>query len=408
MATDARWTAVTFTVSTNTFALLGVPPMLGRDFSAADQAPGAAPVAILNYRFWESRFDKRADIVGSTVHVNGAATTVIGVMPERFDFPTKENLWMPVTDTAGQQQRGLTPGGFMVTGRLRDGISLQEARAELETINRRLEADYPATNRGVVPSVATHSEINSGRDAPVIWGSLFAAAWFVLLIACANLANLTLVRTVGRWREFSTRIALGAGQARLMRQILVESLMLAGIAGTFGWWITNWTVRAWTAVTESRYQVLDYVVDSRTLVYLVAISVAAALLGSFAPIGRVLQSGASGAMKNDARGVTQDRRSKRLAAGLVAGQMALAIVLLSGAGVLVRSFVNIVGAETGVRDPDRILVGSTAIAIRQVLERRGAAWIFRPARSATHDHSWNRRSVGGQHHSGGVGVCPDV
>ncbi len=126
--------------------------------------------------------------------------------------------------------------------------------------------------------MATHSEINSGRDAPVIWGSLWAAAWFVLLIACANLANLTLVRTVGRWREFSTRIALGAGQARLMRQILVESLMLAGIAGTFGWWITNWSVRAWAAVTASRYQVLDYTVDSGTLAYLVAISVAAALL----------------------------------------------------------------------------------------------------------------------------------
>jgi putative ABC transport system permease protein len=348
-----------FTVSTNTFALLGVRPMLGRDFAATDGAPGAAPVVILNYRFWENRFGRRPDVIGSTVYVNGEATTVIGVMPERFDFPTKENFWMPVIDTAElQQQRGLTSGGFTVVGRLRDGSSLHEARAELETINRRLEADFPETNRGVVPTVATHAEINSGRDAPLIWGSLFVAAWFVLLIACANLANLMLVRTVGRWREFSTRIALGAGQARMMRQLLAESLMLVSVAGTLGWWIITWSVHTWTTITESRYQVLDYRVDARTFCYLLAISVTAAVLCSLAPIGRVAHIAISGALRGDARGSTQDRRGKRLAAGLVAGQMALAIVLLSGAGVLVRSFVNIVSAASGVRSPETILVGA--------------------------------------------------
>ena len=119
----------------------------------------------------------------------------------------------------------------MAVGRLRDGATLQEARAELETINRRLEAAYPATNRGVVPRVDTYSQFFIGPDAPVIYGSLWVAAWFVLLIACANLANLTVARTIGRWRDFSTRIALGAGQARMMRQIFVESLALAGVAG---------------------------------------------------------------------------------------------------------------------------------------------------------------------------------
>jgi putative ABC transport system permease protein len=143
----------TTTVSANTFGLLGVPPMLGRDFAPADELPGASPVAMLNYRFWEGRFGKRADIVGLTVHINGAPATLIGVMPERFDFPMKvdEDFWMPVVHTNELQQRGLTPGGFTAVGRLRDGASLQEARAELETINRRLQADYPATNRGVVP-----------------------------------------------------------------------------------------------------------------------------------------------------------------------------------------------------------------------------------------------------------------
>jgi len=350
----------TTTLSANTFGLLEVPPLLGRDFVAADEMSGAAPVAILNYRFWDSRFNKRADIIGLTVHINGAPATVIGVMPERFDFPlpATDDLWMSVVHTPELQQRDITAGGFTVVGRLRRGVSLREARAELETINRRLELAYPATNRHLVPTVATHSEFNSGRDATMIWGSLWAAAWFVWLIACANVANLTVVRTMGRWRELSTRIALGAGHGRMMRQMFTESLALTCVAGAIGWWITNWSVRTWVALTASRYQVLDYRVDSGTLAYLVAISVAAALLCSLAPIGRVVQLGVSGALKGDARGVTQGLRGKHMAAGLVAGQMALAIVLLSGTGVLVRSFVTIVSAETGVRDPDRILVGS--------------------------------------------------
>jgi putative ABC transport system permease protein len=348
------------TLSANTFGLLGVPPMLGRDFTPADEGPGAAPVAILNYRFWDGRFNKRADIVGLTVHINGAPATVIGVMPERFDFPNRamDDLWMPAVHTPALQQRDLTAGGFTVVGRLRNGVSLRKARAELETINRRLAVAYPATNLHLVPTVKTHSEFNSGRDATTIWGSLWAAAWCVLLIACANVANLMLVRTMGRWREFATRMALGAGQGRLMRQLFIESLVLTGVAGAFGWWITNWGVRAWTTITASRYQVLDYTVDAGTLAYLVAISVLAAVGCTLTPISRIRQLGVNGALRGDARGVTQGPRGKQLAAGLVAGQMALAIVLLSGAGVLVRSFVTIVGADSGVRDPEQILVGS--------------------------------------------------
>jgi putative ABC transport system permease protein len=350
------------TLSVNAFGLLGVPPMLGRDFAPADEVPGAAPVAILNYRFWESRFGKRVDVVGLTVHINGEPATIVGVMPERFDFPLQaaDDFWMPLVHTPELQQRGVS-NGFTALGRLRDGTRLEEARAELETINRRLEADYPATNRRLVPTVATHSTMNSGPDAAMIWGSLWAAAWLVLLIACANLANLTLVRTMGRWRELATRMALGAGRGRMIRQIFAESLILAGVAGAIGWWLTRWSVQKWAAVTASRYQVLDYAVDAGTLAYLVAISVTAAILCSLAPIGRIVRLSVSGALKDDARGVTQGLRGKRLSAGLVATQMALAIVLLAGAGVLVRSFVTIVSAATGVRDPDTVLVGSVRL-----------------------------------------------
>ena len=191
----------------------------------------------------------------------------------------------------------------------------------------------------------------------MIYGSLWAGSWFVLLIACANLANLTLVRTTGRWREFSTRIALGAGLARMLRQIVVECLILSGAAGVLAWWITNWSVRTWAAATASRYLALDYTVNAGTFAYLVSIAVAAAILVSLIPIVKVVQLAVHGSLKGDAGGNTQGLRGKHLAAGLVAGQMALAIVLLSGAGVLGRSFLKIVGAATGVRDAEHVLVG---------------------------------------------------
>ncbi len=183
----------------------------------------------------------------------------------------------------------------------------------------------------------------------------------MFLIACANLANLTLARTIGRSREFSTRIALGVGHARMMRQILVEGLMLAGVAGALGWWITQWSVGTWASATASIYQILDYTLDSGTFAYLIAISVGAAILFSLAPIARVWQLGVNGILKGDSRGVTEGLRGKHLAAALIAGQMALAIVLLSGAGVLVRSLLKIVNAPTGVRGPEQILVGSVKL-----------------------------------------------
>jgi predicted permease len=346
---------LTFMVTTNLFGLLGVPPMLGRDFIPADEVPGAPPVVILNYRFWANRYGKRADIVGSRIEVDGTPATIIGIMPEHFDFPTQWNLWMPAVHST---ERGLTPGGYTAVGRLRTSVSANEARAELETINRRLEAAYPATNRNLVPNLVDNTHYHAGPNGPIVYGTLWAPACFVLLIACANLTNLTLVRTIGRWRDFETRLALGAGQVRMMRQVLIEGIGLAGVAGIFEWWITNWVIRSWAAATASEYQILDYRVDRGTLAYLAAISAVAAILFSLAPIAKLAQLCANGSFSRGIRGATQGPRARHLSRMLVAGQMALAIVLLSGAGVLVRSFLTIVTAETGVRDPGQILTGS--------------------------------------------------
>src|SRR5262249_28395814 len=202
--------------------------------------------------------------------------TIIGVMPQGFDFPTEFSLWMPLVRTGEWLRRGPAPGayfGFLAFGRLRPGMGLQQARAELETIDRNLETAGPAPNRGVLLVAQNWSQSFIGPDASVIYSSLWAAVWFVLLIACANLANLSLARTIGKSKDFSTRIALGASQSRMMRHILMDGIVLAAAAGIIAWWITKWSVRAWAVATGSHYLVLDYTIDGSTLAYLVDVCV---------------------------------------------------------------------------------------------------------------------------------------
>ncbi len=347
------------TLTSNAFGLLGVGPILGRDFAASDEGPGAAPVLMLSHHFWVSHFGRRSDIIGHSLRVDGRAGTVIGVMPEGFDFPEEQNFWMPLQHTPELEKR--SPGGYMAFGRLADGATVAEARAELETINRRLALAYPESNRGVVPRVNTFSRWVLGPDAAMIYGSLWAAAWFVLLIACANLANLTLARTVGRSHEFSTRLALGAGPWRMARQIFAEGVLLAGAGGLLGWWITKTAVHTWAATTASRYQILDYTLDKETVLYLMSVSLCAAALFSVIPTIRIWRMDAQQTLRAGGRGVTQGPRARFLSRVLVAAQMALAVVLLAGAGVLVRSFVKLVTSATGIAAPEQALIGAVEL-----------------------------------------------
>lgn len=335
-------------VSANTFSLLGVQPIAGRHFAATDETPTAGPVAIISHRLWKRWFAKRADAIGALVHIDNIATTIIAVMPEGFAIGYDYDLWLPIAPAPALEGS--------VIGRLRDGVTLGEAAAQIETITHRLHSSDPARQRDV-PRVATYAQAFLAPDGPMIYGSLWAGAWFVLLIACANLANLTMARTVARKRELSTRIALGAGLWRMARQVVVEHLMLAAVAGALAWGITRWSVPAWASATASRYLALDYTVNSSTLFYLLAITVTAVVLVALLPLVRIVQWGMGGSMGSDIRGATQDPRGRRLAAALVASQMALALVLLLGAGVLVRSFEKIVNADVGVHDPEHLVVG---------------------------------------------------
>ena len=343
-------------ITTNAFRLLGQKPTLGRDFAPSDAQPGAAPVAILRYNFWERRYGKDPTIVGRTIRINGMPTTVVGIMPRDFSFPQNEDLWLPLVPTPDVDRRDAR-GLWFAFGRLADGATFEGARAELETIGRRLASAYPQTNQGWVPQPRTFAEFFVGRDAALIYGALWGAVGFVLLIACANLANLMLVRAIGRAREVSIRIALGAGRWRIIRQLLVESLMLSALGGFAAWWTAKWSVRAYELIVNPPTRtwsdhLLDLSMDGRVFIYLLAISVAAALLFGLAPAIYISTLDVNGAHKDGGR-ETGDRGGSRSLSGLiVTGEIALTVVLLVGAGVLTRSFLNLSTVSLGVRTAD--------------------------------------------------------
>jgi predicted permease len=265
------------------------------------------------------------------------------------------DLWLPLIPTTGllfpdlhdRQSRRF----MFAFGRLAQGVNLQGARAEMERIGGRLERAYPLTNRGVIPTVKNFHEFWIGPNAVALYTSMWAAVAFVLLIACANLANLMLAKAIGRSREMAVRIALGAGRWRIMRQLLIESVMLSTAGGVFGWLIARWSVRAYNLVASppNSYIRWDYALDHRVFAYLVGISLTTGILFGLVPATRLSRLDINSMLKDGGRGAAGGRRGTRLSALLVIGEMALAVVLLAGAGVMIRSVLTIATMDLGVK-----------------------------------------------------------
>jgi predicted permease len=343
-------------VTSNTFSLVGQKPILGRDFNAADDMPGAPPVVMLRYGFWERRYGKDPSVVGKVVRLNGVPTTVIGVMPPGFSFPQNQDLWVPLIPTPDVRRRD-NHNNWFVLGRLADHASIDEARAEMAAIGNRLELAYPLTNKGFPVEALRFHEFFIGPNATLIYEAMIGAVGFVLLIACANLANLLLARGLTRSREMSVRLALGAARWRITRQLLVESVMISSLGGLVGFWLAKWGVRIFAlAATGAGLsdqiagtwfdQILDYSMDSRVFAFVTAISIGTGLLFGLAPARRLTTLNVDAALKDGTRTPGAGRRA-RLSALLVVAEMALAMVLLAGAGVMIRSFLKIYTAEIG-------------------------------------------------------------
>jgi predicted permease len=355
-------------VTAGTFRLVGQQPILGRDFLPSDEGPGAAPVAILRYEFWERQYGRRADAIGRTIRIDNVQTTIVGVMPSGFAFPQNEVMWIPMVHSPALSDRGDRNTGWFAFGRLADSATIESARAEMDAMGRRLGAAYPQTNQGrnLIPQLYNFREFFIGRNATLIYQAMLGAVSFVLLIACANLANLLLARALGRVREISVRLALGAGRWRIVRQLLVESALLSTAGGLCGWWVASFGLRIYTlwvsgpsvsdAIVSTWFDgVLDYTMDYRVFVYLVAISIGSGLLFGLVPAARLGRLDVNSALKDAARGAIGGRRGKRLSGLLVVAEVVLAVVLLAGAGVMIRSFLRIYLADIGV-EAENLLV----------------------------------------------------
>jgi putative ABC transport system permease protein len=334
-------------ISANTFSMIGQKPVLGHDFTADDEKAGAAPVTILGYGIWENRYGKSAGILGQSIRINDVPTTVIGVMQRDLKFPIDAELWTALVPKADAEKREVR--SLRAFGEMAPGITEKLAGAEMETIARNLEKEYPATNQGIRPVVHSFSEEFNGGDVRVLLAALMGAVAFVLLIACANVANLLLARAVDRSREVSIRIALGAGRWRIIRQLLVESVMLSVVGGVLGWLISIWGLRVFDASVRDRIPSwMNFSMDYRGFAYLAAVSVGTGLLFGLAPALRLSKLDVNTSLREGGRGSSGGPRARYLSALLVITEMALAVVLLAGAGLMIRSFLNIYQTNVGV------------------------------------------------------------
>jgi putative ABC transport system permease protein len=342
-------------VSANTFSLIGQKPVIGRDFTPDDGKPGAAPVAILGDRIWTNRYGSSPSVIGMTLRINDVPTTVIGVMRAELRFPIDSDLWTPYIPGPRSQKREARDLGAI--GELAPGVPERAARAEMDSIAANLARAYPDTNQGVVAVVHTFEEEFAGDQIQVLIFALMGSVLFVLLIACANVANMLLGRAVERAREISIRIALGAGRWRIIRQLLVESVMLSTLGGVFGWLISKAGLRIFEANVRNRIPSwIDFSMDYRGFAYLAAISLGTGVLFGLAPALRLSRLDVNTSLKDGSRGSTGTGRGKYLSGILVVAEMALAVVLLAGAGLMTRSFLNIYQTKTGVNEKNVLVM----------------------------------------------------
>jgi predicted permease len=342
-------------LTVNTYALLGQKPLLGRDFLAEEERPGATPVCLIGYSIWENRYARREDILGKTIRVNEVATTIVGVMPKGMKFPMNADMWLPLVPTAEFEKRdSRNVAGF---GRLADGATLTQARAEMEGIARRQEEAHPATNKGITAMVIPYNDEFNGGQIRTVFFALLGAVGFVLLIACANVANLLLARSLARAREMSIRAALGASRWRVMRQLLLESVMVGILGGICGLAIARWGVGLFDAAVANTgkpfWIVFD--MDFQVFGYLAALCVGSGLVFGLAPAIQLSRADLITTLKEGGRGSSGGGGSRRLSGFLVVSEVALSVVLLAGAGLMIRSFLNTYGI-TNALDGERYVV----------------------------------------------------
>ena len=334
-------------VTSDIFPMLGVQPLLGREFLPEEDQRGREHEVVVSYRLWQRRFGGDAKIIGMPITLDGEKYTVIGVMPRDFKFApfwaTKAELWAPLALTDRGADRGAN--SLRVFARLKPGVTLEQARAEMATITGRLEKEYPGSNRDITVLPLKEKVVGNIRPALLL---LLGAVGFVLLISCANVAHMLLARAAARQKEVAVRTALGAGRSRVIRQFLTESLLLALLGGGGGLVLALFGIRVLVALSPAGIPRVDTIsLDSHVLLFMLVVSVATALGFGLVPAVHASAVNLNDSLKDGGRGSTEGIRRNRLRSALVASEFALALILLVGAGLMVRSLFALQAIDPG-------------------------------------------------------------
>jgi putative ABC transport system permease protein len=350
-------------VSANFFQVLGVSPVLGRGFTPEEEVTGHNRVAVISHGLWQRRFGASPQAIGQTLVIAGNPFTVVGVAPAGFKTPALDakpaQLWIPIVFNLDPTAR--RSDWLSVVGRLKPGSSVEQARAELSALAARLADEYPGTNAGWgVTVVALHEKV-VGDVRPALW-ILMGVVGFLLLISCANVANLMLARAASRRQEIAVRSALGARRGRLVRQFLTESLLLSCAGGALGLLFAAWGVELLVGLSPGNIPRLDEVgLDARVLLFTFAVSLATGVVFGLLPALSASKTDLAESLKEGgSRGSTAGRGARRLRSSLVVAEIAIAVVMLAGAGLMIRSFLSLLAVDPGFR-PERILAIDLAL-----------------------------------------------
>jgi predicted permease len=340
-------------ISANFFDLLGVKPLLGRSFRVEEDQVGAGPVALISDGLWKRKFGSSPDVLGKSITADGRNWTIVGVVPEKSPIYTTADVFTPLGQFNDEPFRDRRASlGTVGIGRMKPGVTLAQARADMDSVAQNLAAEYPDANKGTGIFVNPLKDDITGDFAPILF-MLLGAVGFVLLIACANVANLLLARSAARAREFAIRVALGATRRRIMRQLLTESLLLASAGGALGLLFAAWATKAALAVIPDALPRADEIaLDGRVLFFTLAISIFVGIAFGVVPALKTSRPDLHESLKEGGRGSSGTRlRTQNV---FVAAEMALAVVLLAGAGLMVRSLVGLANVNPGF-DPQHVM-----------------------------------------------------
>jgi predicted permease len=350
-------------VSSDFFPILGVKPLLGRSFLAGEDEIGAAPIAVISEGLWRRKFASAPDILSKGITLDGNSYSIVGVIPAGPHFPmgsasARREVFVPI----GQWKNNLLTSrgaglGINGIGRLKPGVTIEQARADMTSVSNNLAVAFPDTNKGISARLIPFKQWMVG-DIGSLLLVLLASVGFVLLIACVNVANLLLARSTSRTREFAVRSALGASQRRMVRQLLTESLLLAVAGGMLGLMLAAWGTRAALSVLPTALPRTEEIgLDLRVLFFTLAISLLAGILFGLVPALKMSPSRLQETLKEGGRGMSGGRH--RVQGAFVVAEMAMALVLLAGAGLMIRSLTRLWGVDPGFNSRNVLTVGLT-------------------------------------------------